>query len=75
MNATACDHVAQFVLNYTSENFSNLCAQRQNSKTINHMEKIKLLLNLQNNTLWIKKKTSSLEQIIRETQANECSSI
>ena len=51
MNATACDHVAQFVLNYTSENFSNLCAQRQNSKTINHMEKIKLLLNLENNTL------------------------
>ena len=42
MNATACERVAQFVLNYTPENFNYLYAQRQNSKTINRMEKIKL---------------------------------
>ena len=56
MNATACERVAQFALNYTPENFNYLCAQCQNSKTINRMDTIKLLLNLENNTLSIKKK-------------------
>ena len=74
MNATACEHVTEFILNYTSGKFNYLCAQRQNSKTINRMDKIKLLLNLKNNTLWIKKR-SSKEQIIREIQANECNSL
>ena len=67
MNATACERVAQFVLNYTSENFNNLCAQRQNSKTINRMKKIKLLLNLENNTLWIKKKEQHRTNNKRDT--------
>ena len=61
MNATACERVAQFALYsglryYTSENFNYLCAQHQNSKTINRMEKIKLSLNFVNNMLWITKK-------------------
>ena len=53
MNATACERVAQFALNYTTENFNYLCAraQRQNSKTINCTDEITLLLNLENNTL------------------------
>ena len=59
MNATACERVAQFALNYTPENFNYLYAQRQNSKIINRMEKIKLLLNLENNTPWIKIKVSA----------------
>ena len=49
MNATACERVAEFALNYTPENFNYLCAQRQNSKFINCMDKIKILLNLENN--------------------------
>ena len=55
MNATACERVAQFALNYTPENFNYSYAQGQNKKTINRKEKIKLLLNLENNTLCIKK--------------------
>ena len=51
MNATACERVTKFSLNYTSEKVNYLCAQRQNSKTIYCMDKIKLLLNLENNTL------------------------
>ena len=51
MNATACERVAQFALNYTPENFNYLCAQHQNSKTIHCMDKVKLLLNWKNNTL------------------------
>ena len=74
MNATTCERVAQFALNYTPENFNYLYVKRQNSKTINRMEKIELLLNLENNTLWIKK-SSSIGQIIREIQANECNSL
>ena len=42
MNATACERVAQFALNYTPKNFNYLCAQRQNSKFINCMDKIKV---------------------------------
>ena len=45
MNATACERVAQFALNYTPENFNYLCAQRQNSKAINRMKKLKLSFN------------------------------
>ena len=51
MNATACEGVTEFLLNYTPEKFNFLCAQRQNSKTINCMNKIKVLLNLANNTM------------------------
>ena len=51
MNATASERVAQFALNYSPENFNYLCAQRQNSKFINCMDKIKQLLNLENNTI------------------------
>ena len=40
------------------------CVQRQHSKTINRMEKIKQSLNSQKNTLWIKKKSSSRFQIM-----------
>ena len=74
MNATACERVTKFSLNHTPEIFNELCAKRQNSKTINRMDKIKLLLHLENNTLWIQKR-SSKEQIIREIQANECNSL
>ena len=56
MNAIACERVVQFVLNYTPENFNYLCTLSQNSKPINRMEKLKLLLKLENNILWIKKK-------------------
>ena len=56
MNATACDRVTQFSLNYTTEIYNDLCALDQNSKTINPMKKLKLSLNLDKNTLSIKKK-------------------
>ena len=39
------------------------------------MDKIELLLNLENNTLLIKKKKNTIAQIIREIQANECNSL
>ena len=45
MNATACERVTQFWLNYTPEIFNELCALSQNSKTINRMKKLKPLLN------------------------------
>ena len=51
MNATACEHVPEFSLNYTPEKFNYLCAQSQNSKNIHCMDKIKLSLHLENNTL------------------------
>ena len=46
MNATACERATQFSLNYTPENFNDLCTLGQNSKTINRMKNLKLLLNL-----------------------------
>ena len=45
MNAAACERVAQFALNYTTEIFNDLCALSQNSKPINRMKKLKLSLN------------------------------
>ena len=51
MNTHPCGRVAQFTLNYTPENFNYLYAQCQNLKTINCLDKIKLSLNLENNTM------------------------
>ena len=45
MNATACERVTQFWLNYTPEIFIDLCVLSQNSKTINRMKKLKPSLN------------------------------
>ena len=45
MNATACERVAQFAINYTPENFNYSYAQGQNSRTINRMKKLKFSLN------------------------------
>ena len=75
MNATACERVTNFSLNYTPGKFNDLCAHRQNSKTINRMKKLKLSLNLDKNTLSIKKEDSTIAQIIREIDANECNSL
>ena len=46
MNATACERVTQFSLNYTPEIVNDLCALSENSKTINRIKKLKLSLNL-----------------------------
>ena len=56
MNATACERVTQFSLNYTPEIFNDLCALSQNSKIINCMKKLKLSLNLDKNVLYLTRK-------------------
>ena len=53
MNATACKRVTQFFLNYTLETFNDLCALRQNIKTVYCMKKLKLSLHLKKKALSI----------------------
>ena len=75
MNAKACEHVSRLSLNYTPNKLNCLCALSQNSKTIQGMKKLKLSLNLKKNALSIIRKMNSIEQIIREIEANECKSL
>ena len=72
MNAKACERVSQLSLNYTLNKINCLCALSQNSKAIQGMKKLKLSLNLKKNALSIIRKMNSIEQIIREIEANEC---
>ena len=72
MNATACERVTQFSLNYMPEIFNDLCALRQHLKTIYCMKKLKLSLNLKKNALSNKLKMNSIKQILRKIEANEC---
>ena len=72
MNATACERVTQFLLNYTPETFNDLCALSQNSKTIYCMKKLKLSLNFERNSVSIIISMNNIKQIIREIEANEC---
>ena len=46
MNARACERVTEFFVKLQAKKFNYLCAQRHNYKTINYLDKIKLLLNL-----------------------------
>ena len=75
MNAKACGRVTQFSLNYTPEKFHCMCTLSQNSKTKNHLEKIKLSLNSEKKALWINKKSSNLRQILREIEGHENKSL
>ena len=58
--------MAQIIREIQANEYNSLvhCAQRQNSKTINRIKKIKQSLNSEKNTLWNKKKSSSRCQIM-----------
>ena len=72
LNATACERVTQFSLNYTPEIFNDLCALSQNSKTIYCMKKLKLSLNFKSNAVSTIISLNNIKQIIRDIKANKC---
>ena len=54
------------------EIFNDLCALRQNLTAVYCMKKLKPSFNLQKNALSNKLKMTSIEQIMRKIEANEC---